>query len=54
MNIVIYDRIMELTDKKPRNQKLISMIQNWKYVAIVSVGLITLKSAVEQLFMLWR
>jgi len=48
MNIVIWDRINELSESKTKFYKLRSMVSNWKAVVMVCVLAITLKSIAEQ------
>ena len=52
MNIVMVDRINELSERKSKLQKLKEVISNWKAVVVVSVLALTLKSAGEQLAMM--
>ena len=52
MNIVMFDRILELTEKKPRFYKIRSLACNWKAVTFVCVAALTLKAIAEQLAMM--
>jgi len=54
MNIVMRDRILELTEKPTRFQKIKQIVSNWKGVCIVAVLALTLKSAAEQLVLLLK
>jgi hypothetical protein len=54
MNIVIADRIIEITQPKSRFHKIKSIVSNWKAVIIVSILAMTLKAAAEQLVLLLR
>jgi len=52
MNIVIADRIIEITQPKTRFEKIKSILSNWKAVIIVSILALTLKTAAEQLILI--
>lgn len=54
INIVLAERVMELSEIEDKLIKLKRFITNWTNVAILSIGLFTLKIAAEQLFLLWR
>ena len=54
LNIVIADRIVEISEAKSRFQKIKNIASNWKAVIIVSILGLTLKTAAEQLVMLLR
>lgn len=55
MNIVMVERIVELSETKSRHKKLKRFLSNWRHVAYMSVGVLTLKVAAEQLvFLLFR
>ena len=53
-NIVLHERIIELSEFESRFSKLRKFVSNWKYVAMMSIGLFTAKVAAEQLCMLLR
>jgi len=53
MNIVMLDRILELTDKRPRFYKIKLFVKNWKTVTLVSIVFLTAKVAAEQLVMIF-
>jgi hypothetical protein len=53
MNIVMLDRILELTEKKTRFEKLRKIFSNWSYVAWLAIALFTLKIGAEQLAMIF-
>lgn len=53
-NIVLHERIIELSEFESRFSKLRKFVSNWKYVAMMSIGLFTVKVGIEQLFLLWR
>ena len=48
-NIVLHERIIELSEFESRFSKLRKFVSNWKYVAMMSIGLFTAKIAIEQL-----
>lgn len=52
INLVLAERIMILTEMKTRFEKLKAFVSNWKNVAWLSVGLFTMKIALEQIIML--
>lgn len=52
MQVVIYSRIMELTERPPRFKWVRDMSSNWKAVIVVAVAALTLKIAAEQIIML--
>jgi len=54
MNIVMIDRILELSETRSKFEKLKQYMSNWRYVAITSIGFLTAKVAAEQLVMLLR
>jgi len=54
MNIIIIERIVELSEIQSRHKKLRKFLSSWKHVAYMSIGLLTAKVAAEQLFMLVR
>lgn len=54
MNLVMFSRILEITDKKSRFSKIREMSSNWRAVIVVSVGALTLKTIAEQLIMLTK
>jgi hypothetical protein len=54
MNIVIANRIVEISEAKTRFHKIKNIASNWKAVIIVSILALTLKTAAEQLVMLLR
>jgi hypothetical protein len=54
INIVMIDRILEITERRTRFQKIKQMVSNWKSVCIVAVLALTLKSAAEQLVLLLK
>lgn len=49
MNIVMVDRINELSERKSKLQKIKDIVSNWRSVCIVAVLAITLKSIAESL-----
>ena len=54
MNIVMMSRVMELTEKQTRFQRVRILMSNWKSVAIVVIIFLTAKVAAEQLAMALR
>ncbi len=52
MNIVLADRINELSEHKTRFERVKKFSSNWKMVIAVSVTALTLKVAAEQLAMI--
>jgi hypothetical protein len=54
MNYVLVQRMLELSEHKTRFERLKEVITDWKYVALLSVGILTLKVAAEQLVMVIR
>lgn len=54
MNIVIADRIIEITQPKTRFEKIKSIASSWKVVIIVSILAFTLKTAAEQIVLAIR
>ena len=54
MNLLIAERIIELSERKSRFTKLKLFLSEWKNVAYLSIGILTLKIAAEQLVMLLR
>lgn len=54
MNFVTMNRIIELTEKKPRFSLLKKLISDWKLMAITSVAILTVKTAAEQIWMAIR
>jgi hypothetical protein len=54
MNPVILDRILEISESKTRWERTKKYVSNWKGVAIVAIGLLTAKSAIEQIVMAIR
>ena len=52
MNIVLFDRIIELSETKTKFQKIKEISANWRMVIIISIAALTLKVAAEQLAML--
>jgi len=53
MNIIIIERIVELSEIQSRHKKLKRFLSNWRHVAYLSVGLLTMKIACEQLAMIF-
>jgi hypothetical protein len=53
MNHVMRSRIVELSEVKTRFERIKNLVNNWKYVAALSIGLFTAKIAVEQLLMIF-
>lgn len=54
MNVVMISRILELTEKRTKFQRIREMSSNWKAVIVVSVLALTLKSAAEQIILLFK
>lgn len=52
INIVFAERVVELSEFKNRHEKIKALVSNWRYVALVSIGLLTVKVAAEQIVML--
>lgn len=49
LNSVMVSRILELSEKKTRYERLKIMISNWKNVVYVAIITLTVKVALEQL-----
>jgi hypothetical protein len=54
MNYVLVQRMLELSEHRTRFERLKKIITDWKYVMLVSVGILTMKIAAEQLVMAIR
>jgi hypothetical protein len=54
MNIVMASRIVELSEKKKKLDRLKQKVRNWKGIALVSILFLTVKVACEQLMMAMR
>lgn len=54
INIVLIDRIRELSETKTPFRRIKEMSSNWKAVVVVSVLALTLKSAAEQIVLLFK
>jgi len=54
MNIVMASRIVELSEKKKKLDRLKQKVRNWKGIAFVSILFLTVKVACEQLMMAMR
>ena len=52
MNIVLVERIVELSEVKSRFERLKKIATNWKAVCIIVVIALTVKVAAEQLAMM--
>jgi hypothetical protein len=52
MNIVTISRILEITEKRSRFQRIKEISSNWKAVCVVSIAALTLKIAAEQIIMI--
>ena len=53
MNIIMFERIVELSEFKTRHERLKLFVRNWRNVVYLSVGLLTMKIACEQLVMIF-
>lgn len=51
-NIILHERILELSEFKSKHERLKRFVSNWKHVAWLSVGLFTVKVGIEQIIML--
>jgi hypothetical protein len=54
MNIIILNRIIELTEPKSRFYKIKNIVTNWKGVVVVSIVALTLKVIAEQIVLAIR
>ena len=52
INVVLADRIIELTERPRRLERFKKVMSNWKAVCITAILALTLKSMAEQLVMM--
>lgn len=54
MNVVMFQRMAELSENRSKFYKIKKLMHNWRGVVMLSIALFTLKIASEQLVLLLR